>query len=138
VSTEPSTINVLALVGDLIFESKIRGAARGSLATVHAVRTRGDLLASAGRLAPRLVLVDLNVLPACTADSIAELRHAAGGARIIGFASHVDTELMDRAEAAGADEVMPRSRFEAEIVELLQGVAEQSAGRAKPGGGSPT
>lgn len=124
--TERSTINVLALVGDLIFESKIRGAARGSSAVVHAVRTSDDLLASADRLAPPLVLVDLNVLGAGTTDSIAQLRQSAEGAKIIGFASHVDAELMDQAKAAGADEVMPRSRFDAEIVELLQGVAPPS------------
>ncbi len=117
--TERSTINVLALVSDLIFESKIRGAARGSAAAVHAVRTAGDLLASTDRLAPQLVLVDLNVLGAGTTDSIAQLRKAAPGARIIGFASHVDAELLDGAKAAGADEVMPRSRFDAELPQLL-------------------
>ncbi len=136
--TEPSTINVLALVGDLIFESKIRGAARGSPAVVHAVRTPGDLLASADRLAPQLVLVDLNVLGAGTADSIAQLRQAAEGARIIGFASHVDAELLEQAKAAGADEVMPRSRFDAEVVELLQGATGQSRGHSESGLRNPT
>jgi hypothetical protein len=42
-----------------------------------------------------------------------------GAVRTIGFASHVDSELMDRATAAGCDEVMPRSRFFARVAELL-------------------
>jgi len=125
VSREPATVNVLALVGDLIFESRIRGAARGSSAVVHAVRTKGDLLTSVDRCAPHLVLLDLNVLGADTTASVAQLRQAAGHARIIGFASHVDAELMDRAKAAGADDVMPRSRFDAELVPMLHGMAER-------------
>lgn len=116
---EPESINVLALVGDLIFESKIRGAAQTGGVTIHAVRTAGDLLIATTRLAPKLILVDVNVLGASTADVVGRIRQAAEGARIIGFASHVDAALMERAKAAGADDVMPRSRFNTEIVDLL-------------------
>jgi hypothetical protein len=41
------------------------------------------------------------------------------GARTIGFGSHVDTELLDAARAAGCSEVMPRSEFFRRARELL-------------------
>ena len=41
------------------------------------------------------------------------------GVRTIGFGSHVDRELLASAEAAGVDEVMPRSEFFRRIRELL-------------------
>lgn len=44
--------------------------------------------------------------------------------RIIGFASHVDTDLIQSARDAGCHEVLPRSRFFARISETLgEGVA---------------
>lgn len=39
--------------------------------------------------------------------------------RVVGFASHVDAELIAAAESAGCPEVLPRSRFFARLPELL-------------------
>lgn len=41
------------------------------------------------------------------------------GARVIGFGPHVDSELHDRAEAAGYTEVLPRSVFFKRLPSLL-------------------
>ena len=43
------------------------------------------------------------------------------GARVVGFVSHVDVELVKGAREAGADEVMARSGF----VERLPGLLAQ-------------
>jgi hypothetical protein len=40
-------------------------------------------------------------------------------ARVIGFGSHVDAELLAAAGAAGCDNVLPRSKFFARARELL-------------------
>jgi hypothetical protein len=47
-----------------------------------------------------------------------ELGTAPDGCRVVGYASHVDRELVDRAEALGV-EVHPRSRFFGQIRSLL-------------------
>lgn len=44
-----------------------------------------------------------------------------GTVRTIGFGSHVDTELLQAARAAGVDEVLPRSRFFSRVGQLLSG-----------------
>jgi hypothetical protein len=41
-------------------------------------------------------------------------------ARTVGFASHVDADTIAAAEAAGCDEVLPRSRFFRRLPELTQ------------------
>ena len=44
-------------------------------------------------------------------DQIAAVRASHPGARIVAYGPHVDDENMDAARAAGADVVVPRSRF---------------------------
>jgi hypothetical protein len=39
--------------------------------------------------------------------------------RVVGFAPHVDRELIDRAAHAGCDDVLPRSAFFARIAEII-------------------
>jgi hypothetical protein len=40
---------------------------------------------------------------------------------VIGFVSHVDTQTIERAKAAGLDEVLPRSRFTAMLEQIIGG-----------------
>ena len=63
---------------------------------------RFDLDASA-----EIIIVDL----ARDAAKVAEIRAATPSARIVCYGPHVDDEAADAARAAGADVVMPRSRF---------------------------
>ena len=71
---------------------------------------------------PRVVFVDLAagdlVTPASTLRPIREL--AGPETPFVAFGSHVDTEALAAARAAGCDPVMPRSKFSAELPELIQ------------------
>jgi hypothetical protein len=61
---------------------------------------------------PRLVLVDL--------DRCADIQgFCIESARVIGFGPHVDTEIQQRALAAGYDEVLARSVFFRRLPALL-------------------
>jgi hypothetical protein len=59
-----------------------------------------------------LLVVDLNRI-----DEPAVV--AAGSARLVGFASHVDDDRLAAARAAGFDEVLPRSVFFRRLPQLL-------------------
>lgn len=50
---------------------------------------------------------------------VLEVLDRLSGVRTVGFASHVDTELVAAATAAGCDEVLPRSRFFATVADRL-------------------
>lgn len=96
---------VLALAGDLMLASRVDAAltAAGHEVTVRA--TPGDDAASFDLLVADLELVD--------AAEVAAL-----GPPSLGFYSHVDVETRRRAEEAGFDLVVPRSRMARELPEL--------------------
>jgi DNA-binding NarL/FixJ family response regulator len=54
-----------------------------------------------------VVVIDL----ARHTSAVPMVRTAAPAARIVAFGPHVDTEVLERAAADGADIVLPRSRF---------------------------
>jgi hypothetical protein len=90
-------MRVCALVGDLMDRSRLTGEIDG----VEFVR---DAAACSGA---DVVLVDL----ARSGDQVAAVRAAAPDARLVAFGPHVDEPAAEAARAAGADVVMPRSRF---------------------------
>ena len=103
---------VLVLVRDLMFASKISSTAQALGVTVKMLRDPAKLAGEAGDR----VLVDLNQDGAL--EAAAEWKTTSGG-RVIGFVSHVDRETIDRARAAGIEEVLPRSQFVQRIEEFI-------------------
>lgn len=98
---------VAAYVPDLMDRSRISAAAP----RCRFVATPEALVG----LAVDIVVVDLRQPRAV--DALADL--AGGGARVIAFASHVDTATIDAAKKAGCEEVLPRSVFFRTVGELL-------------------
>lgn len=101
-------MRVVALVDDLMDRSKVSAAVPG----VEMIADPG-----AARGADRVV-IDL----ARHADAISAVRGAAPDARIIAYGRHDDTAALAAARAAGADIVVPRSRFfrdPASVIEAL-------------------
>lgn len=123
--------DVLVLVDDLFFQSKLAETARHVGVTLQTVMT-GDALTEAAKASPpRLVLVDLNAragaieaLERMCAPQTGSATHgqgdAHGGSPVIAFLSHVQTELAERARAAGCAQVLPRSKFTAELPQILR------------------
>jgi DNA-binding NarL/FixJ family response regulator len=111
---------VIAVIDDLFFLVQVQDAARREGLTVE---TRSDdagidLAASEG---PAVWIIDLN---ARTVDAVAAIRRvkaADGAAKILAFVPHVMVERRAAAQEAGADLVVPRSRFGSELGEFLRG-----------------
>ncbi|MCG3128131.1 MAG: hypothetical protein CHACPFDD_03007 [Phycisphaerae bacterium] len=107
----------VALVADLIFESKIAETARQLGASVTTARTPAQALA---QLADGdRFLVDLSVDAEATLALLAQLRSQRHDVHVVAFLSHVQVELVQKARAAGADLVLPRSEFTRRLPELL-------------------
>ena len=103
---------VITLVRDLLFASKITATAASVGTSVTLVRDPEKL---AGHPGTRLI-VDLNQDGAIDA---ARVWKGETGGDVVGFVSHVDTETISRARAAGIDRVLARSRFVELLPELL-------------------
>lgn len=109
---------VLAIVDDLIFQSKLReAAARAGARLVFADVGRVPESAAPGA-AWDLVIVDLGLAWTDPVALTAMIRRDLPQTPIVGYCSHVDVELQGRARTAGCSEVLPRSTF----VERLPGL----------------
>ena len=111
--------DVLALVDDLFFQAKMTETARLAGVTLQTVANGEALVAAAGAQKHRLVLVDLNARQGAL-EAVEKLRASGNAQPIVGFLSHVQTELAERARAAGCQEVLPRSKFTAELSDILR------------------
>ena len=94
-------MRVVALVSDLMDRSRIAAA-------VPAATFAADVASITDAITGTLVVViDL----ARHGDAVATVRQVSPDAFIVAFGSHVDDEQLLAARAAGADRVLPRSRF---------------------------
>jgi CheY-like chemotaxis protein len=113
---------VVALMDDLFFQMKVAETAK-HLGLELKVATNADALVALLDSAPRLVIVDLNARsqPLQAIERLRAERNNVGNnsPRVIGFLSHVQTDLAAQARTAGCDEVMPRSAFTQNLAAIL-------------------
>lgn len=115
--TEPAG---LLLSRDLIFTSKITGTARE---LGHRVIVAGNIalaLAMIEQWKPKVVFVDLSAGELVNAPALVAYQKATPGTPFVAFGSHVDTLALEAARAAGCDPVLPRSKFSAELPDLIR------------------
>jgi hypothetical protein len=120
--------HVLALVPDLLFGSRVRGALRAAGHEVELIADEGGLrerLADPAVGAGAVLVVDLTDEDLDGARILESLSSEGGLQRLrtLGFFSHVDTRARERAEEAGFDLAVPRSRMAREGAELIARLA---------------
>jgi DNA-binding NarL/FixJ family response regulator len=108
---------VVALMDDLFFQMKLAETAK-HLGVEVKVATTPEALQTLLEPPPRLLIVDLNSRSQ-PIGMIQKLRADKNGVRVVGFLSHVQTDLAAQARAAGCDEVMPRSAFTQNLAAIL-------------------
>jgi CheY-like chemotaxis protein len=100
---------VALLCPDLLFGSNVEGALRAAGHEVTRYGDAGEALEAAP--ASDVLVVDLN--------AVGVEAQPVEGVPAIGFYSHVDQEARRRAEAAGFDVVVPRSRMARETAAVV-------------------
>lgn len=108
------------LTSDLIFSTKVTGTARAlglEIAVVADVEKAAELCRGE---APGCVFIDLGTPGLEITSVVSRLRGAAGPVPTVAYGSHVDKARLDQARAAGCVEVLPRSKFSAELPDLLR------------------
>jgi len=112
---------VLAIVDDLMFASKIKTAAGQLGVTVAFARSSGAAMTAIRENAPALVILDLNNPRTDPLGTVAAIKGdpSTMAIRTVGYASHVQTDVIEAARQAGVDEVMARSAFTARLSEIL-------------------
>jgi PleD family two-component response regulator len=113
--------SVLAAVDDLFFSVKISDTARRLGVKVRFVKTAEELLEAAAEK-PSLIIVDLNSAALKPMQTIAKIKADKELKRtsVIGYLSHVQGELKQRAHEIGCDMVLARSAFSQNLPNLLK------------------
>ncbi|MGH9730874.1 MAG: response regulator [Candidatus Acidiferrales bacterium] len=114
---------IFALVDDIFFQAKRMEPAKQVGVELKSFSTGEALLAEWEKQPPKLVVVDLNARQS-PMEVIAAVRAGGAEIRVIGFFSHVQTELAQRARDAGCTEVMPRSKFAKELAAIFSQAKE--------------
>ncbi len=108
---------VVALMDDLFFQMKLAETAK-QLGVEVKVATNGEAFLGLMASEAKLVIVDLNARSQPIA-AIEKLRQTQKEVRVVGFLSHVQTDLAAQAQAAGCNEVLPRSSFTQNLAAIL-------------------
>jgi CheY-like chemotaxis protein len=117
-----TTDAVVILVDDMFFTAKINAAAAECGRQIERVKSR-DQLEGLVASPPSLAIVDLNSDRLDPLEVIGFFKSTPALARvpIVGFVSHVQTDLIKRAREAGCDHVMPRSAFAQMLPDIVSG-----------------
>jgi CheY-like chemotaxis protein len=127
---------IFAFIEDLFFMAKIQETARKLNVKVEFVKTDKDLMEKMqqnGEEKPSLIIFDLNNANAKPLTLIPKLKtKLKKGTSIIGFLSHVQGDLKQKAHEVGCDMVLPRSAFSQNLPQLLRrhGAPEEEEGQA--------
>ncbi len=115
--------NVIAAVDDMLFGSKIRATAEASGVNMKFPRNMEALIKAADDALPDLIIVDLHNEKLNPINLARELKsnERLKAVPLLGFFSHIQTELQRQALEAGYDRVVPRSVFARDLSRILVG-----------------
>jgi CheY-like chemotaxis protein len=112
---------LVAVLTDLMFTVKIQEAAKRAGMDVVFVKSRETALAQA-KMSPAAIIIDLNGTSVDALDLIGALKTdpETKGVELIGYVSHVQTDLRQAAEQKGCDIVVARSAFSQNLPAMLE------------------
>lgn len=121
---------ILAAVDDMLFRSKIRTTARLAGVDLVFARTPEEMISQVRALKPALVIFDLNSSKAQPIETVSAMKRdaALASVRTLGFVSHVHTDVIQAARAAGIDEVLARSAFSTRLADILLSAGSRDGG----------
>jgi CheY-like chemotaxis protein len=128
---EDAASRIFGFVDDLFFQAKIQETARKLNVKVEFVKSEQDFLDRIklnGEEKPSLIIVDLNTSSVKPLSLIPKLKSKLKKTSVIGFLSHVQGDLKQKAHEVGCDMVLPRSAFSQNLPQLLRrhGAAEET------------
>lgn len=117
----PAAKKIIAVLDDLFFTVKILDAVKRAGLEIVVVKDEEKLL-ELSKDQPALIIFDLNTKAVDSVNLIRKLKRHPDTKQIslLGFVSHVQVELRQKAQEAGADIVLPRSTFSTTLPSILE------------------
>ena len=117
---------IVAILDDLVFRSKIEKAAAHLRLRLDVAGDATSAVQQLSREPCSLIVIDLNGSTSDPIELMKTLRQLAPATPIVGYCSHLQSDLQARARAAGCSVVLPRSAFVQRLPALLQAAAQDS------------
>lgn len=113
---------MMAVVSDLFFTVKINDAAKKAAMQTEFLLEPDNVLARVAEHKPALIILDLNFDAANPLQLIQQLKGDANlkSINLIGYLSHIQADLKQKAQEAGCDMVMAKSAFSQNIQQILK------------------
>lgn len=113
---------IVAAVEDLFFVVKINDLAKRSGFQIEFLKGQGAIVERIAAEPPAILIVDLNNATIDPVSLIAQVKAVpeAKSTSVIGFVSHIEAELKQRAQEAGANMVLARSAFSTNLPQILK------------------
>jgi PleD family two-component response regulator len=113
---------VLAVLNDLFFTAKINDAAKRAGISVEYVTDGTVAMERAKSDQPMLIVVDLNFDAADPIKLLSKLKSSAAtkGISTLGYLSHIQGELKQKAHETGCDMVLPKSAFSLNLSQIFK------------------
>lgn len=113
---------ILAAVDDLFFTVKISDAAKRAGMLVEFIKNDKDLMDKAKDEKPSLIIFDLNFNAMQPLKLIPKLKGSADlkSISLIGYLSHIQGELKQKAHETGCDMVLARSALSQNLPQILK------------------
>ncbi|MDO8537684.1 MAG: response regulator [archaeon] len=110
---------IYCFVSDLLFKTKIEETAKHLGKEIEFFSSEKDFFEL--KEFPSLIIFDLNNSQIDAIDFAKKLKanSKTNSIKLIGYLSHVQTELNKQARDAGFDQVLPRSLFSQKLAEIL-------------------
>ncbi len=112
---------ILAVLDDLFFTVKINESAKRAGLPIEFLKSETDALEKA-KAKPLLIILDLNCGALDPLKLIEKLKAntETKGINVLGYVSHVQGELKQKAQEAGCDMVLARSAFSQNLPQILK------------------
>ena len=113
--------DVVYMISDMLFSSKLREAAKATGVTIQPAREPAAFAAAAREA--KLAIVDLRLPAALSALDALAASPASAPVRTVGFIDHERTDVMDQARAKGCADVMAKGQFANALPKLLSSLS---------------
>ena len=111
---------ILVVTQDIFFWGRIHGVAKAAGADVVRVGDEAAMDEAFRQGGVKRLLADLGSRGVDVLAWAQRWKSVSPAPELVAYGSHVDSAGLDRARAAGFDRVMPNSRFDRELAELLK------------------
>jgi hypothetical protein len=113
---------ILLLSSDLMFQSRISGAARTAnriFVSDRSVQKLIERVSAPDQVA--LILIDLTLSSLQLPLEIPLLKQTFANGKVMAYGPHVDVERLQLAQESGADVVLTRGQMDRDLVEIIAG-----------------